>query len=78
MHRSHSCGFKNLHRRKIYTVLIQYVQYKLPMKGSFNAKSLLGVVPLMHECESLPAGPVLQAYCLILHSAGLTSPSAHP
>jgi hypothetical protein len=31
----------NLQRKKIYTVLIQYVQYKISTKGSFNAKIFL-------------------------------------
>jgi hypothetical protein len=47
------------YRGKMYTVLIQYVQYKISTKGSFNAKifRLVALALLPHEYES-PSAPV--------------------
>ncbi len=48
-------------------------------KGLLNAKSLLGIVPMVHKYESpICSSPMLQVNCIILHNAGLTPPLTHP
>ncbi len=73
----------NLKRRKICTILIQYVQFTIWMKGSFHAKSLFGVIAFdVWMLISVCSGPMVQANCIVLngwpHPSPILPPWTHP